>query len=102
MHINDETLRLWLIESGDRKKVRKGRQHRQWRERKHYFGEVIQLDDSHYDCFEDRGAKCALKGFIDDAMSKVVARFHEYRVGKDMWSPGIIIHGVELNQKNRT
>jgi hypothetical protein len=29
--ISDETLRRWLIETGDWKKSRKGRQHRQWR-----------------------------------------------------------------------
>jgi CspA family cold shock protein len=37
--INDETLRIWLIESGDWKKSRKRRAYRQWRERKQYRGE---------------------------------------------------------------
>ncbi len=37
--VNDETLRKWLIESGDWKKTRKGRKHRQWRPRKHHFAE---------------------------------------------------------------
>jgi len=76
--INDETLRLWLIESGDWKKVRKGRQHRQWRERKHYYGEMIQIDGSHHDWFEGRGPKCVLMGYIDDATGKVFGRFYEY------------------------
>jgi transposase len=44
IQLSDETLRLWLLESGDWKKARKGRKHRQWRERKHYFGEMIQMD----------------------------------------------------------
>jgi len=33
--VHQETLRKWLIESGDWKRVRKSRAHRQWRERKH-------------------------------------------------------------------
>src|SRR4030042_6700116 len=32
--ISDETLRRWLLEAGDWKRSRKGRKHRQWRERK--------------------------------------------------------------------
>jgi hypothetical protein len=78
IQLSDETLRLWLLESGDWKKARKGRKHRQWRERKHYFGEMIQMDGSHHDWFEGRGPKCVLMGYIDDATSKVFARFHEY------------------------
>jgi hypothetical protein len=78
IRVNDETLRLWLIESGDWKKVRKGRQHRQWRERKHYYGEMIQIDGSHHDWFEGRGPKCVLMGYIDDATGKVFGRFYEY------------------------
>ncbi len=76
--ISDETLRLWLIESGDWKKVRKARGHRQWRERKHYFGEMIQIDGSHHDWFEGRGPKCVLMGYIDDATGNVFGRFYEY------------------------
>lgn len=76
--INDETLRNWLIESGDWKKVRKGREHRQWRERKYHFGEMIQMDGSHHDWFESRGSKCVFMGYIDDATGKVFGRFYEY------------------------
>jgi hypothetical protein len=76
--ISDETLRLWLIETGDWQKQRKGRKYRQWRERKHCFGEMIQMDGSHHDWFEGRGPKCVLMGYIDDATGNVHARFHEY------------------------
>lgn len=78
IRISDETLRLWLIEEGDWKKVRKGRKHRQWRERKHHFGEMIQIDGSHHDWFEGRGPECVLMGYIDDATGKVYGRFYEY------------------------
>jgi transposase len=41
IRINDETLRIWLIQTGDWKKTRERREHRQWRERKHHDGEMV-------------------------------------------------------------
>ena len=78
LHISDETLRLWLLESGDWKKRRKTRGHRRWRERKGHRGEMVQIDGSHHDWFEGRGPRCVLMGYIDDATSKVSGRFYEY------------------------
>jgi hypothetical protein len=76
--ISDETLRLWLITEGLWQKRRKDRKHRQWRERKHYFGQMIQMDGSHHPWFEDRGPVCVLMGYIDDATGKKYGRFYEY------------------------
>jgi hypothetical protein len=76
--ISDETLRLWLIDSGDWKKARKRVQHRRWRERKGHHGEMVQLDGSHHDWFEGRGPKCVLMGYIDDATGETFGRFYEY------------------------
>jgi len=76
--ISDETLRNWLIETGDWEKVRKSRTHRQWRERKHYFGEMVQMDGSHHDWLEGRGSELVLMGYIDDATNTVFARFYDY------------------------
>ncbi|HUL29431.1 MAG TPA: ISNCY family transposase [Thermodesulfobacteriota bacterium] len=76
--ISDETLRNWLIESGDWKRVRKGRRHRQWRERKGHRGEMVQIDGSHHAWFEDRGDPCVLMGYIDDAMGDVFGRFYDH------------------------
>ena len=42
MRISDETLRTWLIETGDWKKSRKKGRHRHWRERKAHCGEMVQ------------------------------------------------------------
>lgn len=78
IRVNDETLRKWLIESGDWKKVRKGRKHLHWRERKHHLGEMIQIDGSHHDWFEGRGPKCVFMGYIDDATGRVFGRFYGY------------------------
>lgn len=76
--LSDETLRLWLIECGQWKKSRKSRKHRTWRERKHHFGQMLQLDGSHHDWLEARGPKCVLMGYIDDATNNVFARFSDY------------------------
>lgn len=76
--ISDETLRIWLIKEGIWQRVRKSREHRQWRERKHYFGEMIQIDGSHHKWFENRGHECNLMGYIDDATSEAFGRFYEY------------------------
>ena len=76
--LNDETLRLWLIEKHIPYKTRKKRPHRQWRERKHHFGEMIQVDGSHHDWFEGRGPKSVLMGYVDDATGRVFARFYTY------------------------
>lgn len=76
--ISDETLRLWLIDEGIWQKRRKDRKHRQWRERKRYFGQMIQMDGSHHAWFEDRARSCVLMGYIDDATGKKFGRFYEY------------------------
>jgi len=55
LEVSDETLRQWLLESGDWKRVRKKRVHRQWRERKEHLGEMVQMDGSHHDWFEGGG-----------------------------------------------
>ena len=76
--ISDETLRLWLIETGDIKKRRKHKRHRQWRERKGHFGEMLQMDGSHHNWLEGRGPEIVLMGCIDDATNKIFGRFYEY------------------------
>lgn len=78
LRVSDETLRLWLIESGDWKKKRKTRGHRRWRDRKGHRGKMVQLDGSHHDWFEGRGPRCVLMSYIDDATSRVFARFYEH------------------------
>ncbi len=74
----DETLRLWLNQENITYEKRKERKHRQWRERKHHFGEMVQMDGSHHAWFEDRGNECVLMGYIDDATGTVYGRFYDY------------------------
>lgn len=77
--VNHETLRLWLIEENNsRDWQRKARPHRQWRQRKDYFGEMVQVDGSHHDWLEGRGPWLVLMGYVDDATGKTFGRFYDY------------------------
>lgn len=76
--INDETLRLWLNEAEIPYKKRKVRKHRQRRERRAHFGELVQIDGSHHDWFEGRGPVCVFMGYIDDATNTVHGCFYDY------------------------
>ena len=78
VEVNDETLRLWLIKEGVPYKKRKKMPHRQWRERRHYFGEMIQMDGSDHDWLEERGPRLIFMGYIDDATGNPFGRFYEY------------------------
>jgi hypothetical protein len=78
IQVSDETLRGWLIESGDWKRSRKRRGHRQWRERMAHCGEMVQMDGSHHAWLEGRGPACVLMGYIDDATGRGFGRFYEY------------------------
>lgn len=76
--VSKETVRTFLIESGDWQKGRKRRTHRQWRQRKEHRGDMVQVDGSHHDWFEGRGPWCVLMAYIDDATGRVYGRFYEY------------------------
>jgi hypothetical protein len=78
MAVNAETLRGWLLAKGVTHFQRRKRPHRAWRERRAHVGELIQLDGSHHDWLEGRGPRCVLMADIDDASSRVCARFYEY------------------------
>ena len=95
--INRETLRQWFIAGGIRYEKRKARPHRQWRERKQHYGQMVQMDGSHHDWFEGRGKPCVLMGYIDDATSKVYARFYAYEgtiPAMDSFKRYIVKHGI--------
>jgi hypothetical protein len=78
LYVNRETLRQWMLEDGLWAPQRKGRKHREWRERKACAGEMIQVDGSHHNWLEGRGPKLVLMGYIDDATSDVFAWFYDY------------------------
>lgn len=97
--ISEETLRLWLKARGIDHFTRRKRPHRAWRERKAHVGELVQLDGSHHDWLEGRGPRGVLMAYIDDASSRVFARFYEYEgtiPAMDSFTRYVTQHGIPL------
>ena len=71
-----ETVRQWMI-GGKlwRPKKEKVKQVHVWRQRRSRFGELVQWDTSEHDWLEGRGEKLYLIAMIDDATSRLFARF---------------------------
>lgn len=67
--IDHETLRRWLIADGQWSRRRKRGRHRQWRERKECFGQMLQLDGSHHGWFGPEHPRACLMDLVDDATS---------------------------------
>lgn len=77
LHVPRETLRRWLLAEGLWKKVRSREIPRMRRPRRACAGELLQADGSVHDWLEGRGPRCTLIAMIDDASSRIMARFHE-------------------------
>lgn len=75
--VDHETLRQWLLAKGWWRIKRRRQKHRQWRERKACFGELVQMDGSHHDWFEGRREPAVLMVMIDDATNRTYAQFSE-------------------------
>jgi len=75
--VDHETLRRWLLVKGRWTLKRRRQKHRQWRERKACFGELVQMDGSHHDWFEGRRGRAVVMVMIDDATNRTYARFSE-------------------------
>jgi transposase len=74
LHFSVETLRKWMMAEGLWKaKSRKQAHIHQRRPRRPRLGELVQIDGSPHDWFEDRGPRCTLIVFIDDATSRLTA-----------------------------
>jgi transposase len=76
IHAGRETVRKWMIvgklwraQSQSVEKIH------QWRQRRSRVGELVQWDTSEHAWLEERGPKLYLIGMIDDASSRVHARF---------------------------
>jgi DNA-binding Lrp family transcriptional regulator len=71
-----ETVRQWMM-SGQLWRGKKARiqQVHTWRPRRSRFGELVQWDTSEHDWLEGRGEKLYLIAMIDDATSRLFARF---------------------------
>jgi len=76
IEVSKETVRLWMIDGKlwRAKKERVSQVH-VWRPRRNRFGELVQWDTSEHDWLEGRGEKLYLIAMIDDATSRLFARF---------------------------
>jgi hypothetical protein len=74
--VSKETVRKWMGEAGlwHPRKQRVTEVH-QWRKRRERFGELVQWDTSTHNWLEGRGEKIYLIKMIDDATSRLFARF---------------------------
>ena len=72
--IHHDTLRRWMLAAGLWSRARKRAPHRQRRERKAHFGELVQLDGSFHVWYEARGPRGCLMNLVDDATGRTLAR----------------------------
>src|SRR5215211_3528306 len=76
IHAGRETVRQWMIQGklwrASRARVEKMHQ---WRPRRSRVGELVQWDTSEHAWLEERGPKLYLISMIDDASSRLHARF---------------------------
>ena len=75
--VSRETLRKWITQVALwRPRCQRVKDH-VWRERRACFGELVMQDSSPFRWLEERGPACQLIAMIDDATSRIYARFTE-------------------------
>jgi transposase len=72
--VHHDTLRRWMLSAGLWSRARKRSPHRQRRERKAHFGELVQLDGSFHLWYEARAPRGCLLTLVDDATSRTLGR----------------------------
>jgi transposase len=72
--VHHDTLRRWMLAAGLWSRARKRAPHRQRRERKAHFGELVQLDGSFHLWYEARAPRGCLMNLVDDATGRTLAR----------------------------
>ena len=77
LKVSPDTLRRWLLAEGLWQSQRRRDQHRSRRPRRACFGELVQMDTSIHDWTEGRGEEMVLLHMIDDATSRLLARFYD-------------------------
>ena len=81
IHIDHESLRRWLIEENLGVLYRRRKTYRSRRDRKEWFGELVQFDGSHHDWFE--GRRCCLMNMVDDAIGTTLSFLSEEETTAD-------------------
>jgi len=79
LQVSRETLRKWMVRAGIwRARRQRVKTVHVWRERRACFGEMVMQDSSSFRWLEERGPACQLIAVIDDATSRLWARFVEH------------------------
>jgi len=78
IRISKEKLRQIMMVHGLWQRKRRRREIHPWRERKDYFGEMVQMDGSHHAWLEGRGPRLVLMGYVDDAKNNFFGHFYGY------------------------
>jgi hypothetical protein len=74
--VSKETVRQWMMRAKLwRRRKQETREVHTWRPRRSRFGELVQWDTSEHDWLEGRGEALYLIAMIDDATSRLFARF---------------------------
>jgi DNA-binding Lrp family transcriptional regulator len=98
IEVSKETTRAWMIRGGlwEARKAKVTEVH-QWRPRRSRLGEMVQWDSSDHDWLEGRGPRIYLIAMIDDATSRLTARFAE----QDSTAENMKLLGEYLRQHGR-
>ena len=73
IRVATETLRQWMIEDGTWKtRAQRRKRIQQPRHRRDCYGELVQIDGSDHHWLEDRGPRCVLLVYADDATGKLM------------------------------
>ena len=99
LEVDAETLRRWMLREGLWSRQRKHKPHRQRRERRAHFGELLQLDGSFEEWLEERGPGGCLMDLVDDATGRTLSRLGREET---IWAAAGVLrawieqHGVPL------
>ena len=77
LEVHPETLRRWLLAEERQPWQRKSRVHRERRERKRHFGELVQMDGSHHRWFGAEKDQACLMNMVDDAKGSTMGSMFE-------------------------
>src|SRR5918995_7084426 len=97
--VHHDTLRRWMVAAGLWSRARQRSAHRQRRERKDHFGELVQLDGSFHAWYETRGPRGCLMNLVDDATGRTLARLGDQETiwaAADVLRRWIEAYGVPL------
>jgi hypothetical protein len=86
--VDPETLRRLLMAEGLWTRKRKGVAHRQRRERKAHFGELVQIDGSFHEWLGRRGPRGCLIQAVDDATSTADGRMSDQET---IWAAAAVL-----------